>query len=107
MTIEPTPVDDHVTSASQIPSSNYGYVVCTDKYMSGWGWAEGLDNVLIFPVDNHDERRAVEDALTLRPEMIRVRFNMHPPRIREHWFAQVKTRETARFWFRYATGVDA
>lgn len=74
-----------VTRTAEIPDSPYGYVLATDRFMSGWGHAEGTDNVCVFPVDSAGQAERVMSALHDRDEMIRVRLVANKPRIRPSW----------------------
>lgn len=88
---------EYVTRQSEIPDAEM-YVLCTDKFMSGWGWAENARNVLIFPCEYAAEAWAMVDMLERRPEMKWVRINYYKPRIKSSWFAQVKN---PKEWLRY------
>ena len=85
-------ISTHVFSPSEIPEAPY-YVLCTDKFMSGWGMAEGKTNVLIFPCADTDEVRIVTHNLHAREEMKRVRVAASKPRLLTSWYAQVLTKD--------------
>jgi hypothetical protein len=53
------------------------YVTMTDKFMSGWGMAEGKINKLIFECDNVQEAHVVADNAERRGDMkyINVTYN--------------------------------
>jgi len=55
------------------------YVAATDKFMSGWGRAEGKINRIVFECDGWDEANRVADMLEARGDMIRVRTSMRRP----------------------------
>jgi len=82
------------TSARDIPTAPY-YVLATDKFMSGWGMAEGKTNVCVFPCATYSEAVAVMDRLGKRPEMIRIRWTHNKPRVRRDWVVSVFNRDDA------------
>ena len=45
------------------------YVVMTDKFMSGWGEAQGKINKLVLPCDTYEEALVVQQNAKDRPEM--------------------------------------
>lgn len=45
------------------------YVVMIDSFMSGWGKAEGKENVLIFECETKDEAKVVYDNANSRSDM--------------------------------------
>ena len=49
-------------------SKNY-YVTMTDKFMSGWGMAEGKKNKLVIECETFEQAEAIERAAQNRPEM--------------------------------------
>lgn len=69
-------------TASEIPRAP-AYVVMTDRFMSGWGKAEGLTNrhVIVCP-DGFGQACEVERVAQARPEMLRVRIVTQRPRNR-------------------------
>lgn len=50
-----------------------GFMVATDRFLSGWGNAPGRSIVAV-PVVSFSDRETVENRLNLRNEMKRVRF---------------------------------
>lgn len=85
------------------------YVRMTDKFMSGWGRAEGKINVLVVECDTWEQAAAIEKAAHERREMRRVQICSTPPRERAGllisrkpfsdfagpWLAYYKTPEVA------------
>jgi hypothetical protein len=67
-----------------IPEANF-YVVSTDRFMSGWGYSKGLDNVCIVPCDTIEEAEKVYNYVLSRRDQMRVRINTTKPRTRSHW----------------------
>ena len=45
------------------------YVVMTDKFLSGWGLAEGKTNKLVIVCDTHKEASTIERNASKRDEM--------------------------------------
>ena len=50
------------------------YVIMVDTFMSGWGKAEGKDNVLIFECDSEEEAKIVHDNALARGDMEKVKI---------------------------------
>ena len=63
-------VDDR-TPAEKV--ATVGFMVATDRFMSGWGQAPGRSLVAV-PVTSSEDLDAVRHVLESRPEMLRVRF---------------------------------
>lgn len=55
------------------------YVTATDKFMSGWGMAEGKINKLVFECETYDEARIVEENLRNRSEIRNVSIRYTKP----------------------------
>jgi len=45
------------------------YVTMTDKFMSGWGLAEGKTNKLVIECETYDQASQIERAAKTRSEM--------------------------------------
>jgi hypothetical protein len=89
---------DVVTSAREIPKAE-SYVLCDDKFMSGWGDARGLTNTLIFTCDSYEEAMIVSENASNRSDTRRVRICMTKPRLRQGHLYQVKTKESYPTWY--------
>ena len=88
------------------------YVVSEDTFMSGWGKASSLRNILIFPCDSYEMAETVEDNARNRTDTINVRIVTTKPRYfppnsevmngYEHCgiYAQVKTPEDYQCWYK-------
>lgn len=50
-----------------------GFVIATDKFMSGWGGAEGGSSYFAVPFTSYDDADLIEANMKVRPEMLRVR----------------------------------
>ena len=88
-----------ITSATEIPEAPY-YVTCTDKFMSGWGRAEGRINRLILPCESHGEARIVEANARGRGDQKNVRICTKKPRLRSSGYLyQVVDRDKAKPWY--------
>ena len=55
------------------------YVCMTDKFMSGWGMAEGRKNKLVIECDHWDVAQHCEYLARKRGEMTYININMHKP----------------------------
>lgn len=58
------------------------YVRMTDKFMSGWGMAKGIKNVLVIECDTLLQANAIEVAAHHRNEMIYINVTETKPRSR-------------------------
>lgn len=59
-------------TSAEVPEAPY-YVTCVDRALSGWGPAEGRENVCVFPCADEREARTVARSASTRGEMERVR----------------------------------
>lgn len=55
------------------------YVTMTDRFMSGWGLAEGKDNKLVITCDNYTEAVTVECNAKKRSEMRYINIRTSKP----------------------------
>lgn len=65
-----TIVDDRTSEEKE---KTRGFVVATDRFLSGWGEAAGRSLVAV-PFSDADDCARVETRLRLRDEMLRVRI---------------------------------
>ena len=56
------------------------YVTMTDKFMSGWGMAEGKKNKLIIECETIEQAEQIERAARYRDEMTYVNIRTTKPR---------------------------
>jgi hypothetical protein len=56
------------------------YVTMTDKFMSGWGMAEGKTNKLIIVCETYEEAQTIERNACKRSEMRYVNITRNKPR---------------------------
>lgn len=68
-----------MAQGDEIPKKKY-YVVMTDKFMSGWGMAEGMTNKFIIGCDDLERAGYLFEAARRRPEMKYVNFTVKKPR---------------------------
>ena len=58
----------------------------TDKFMSGWGVAEGKINKLVIECETYQEAKIVEDNARNRSEMKYINICTRKPRYNERWY---------------------
>jgi len=66
------------------------YVVMTDKFLSGWGLAEGKTNKLVIVCDTHKEASTIERNASKRDEMKNVYIVRKMPSERSDTLLSVK-----------------
>lgn len=59
------------------------YVRMTDKFMSGWGGAKGMTNVLVVECDTREQADTIEMAAQRRDEMKRIEMMETHPKSRK------------------------
>ena len=92
-----------ITSATEIPEAPY-YVTCTDKFMSGWGRAEGRINRLILPCKSYEEACIVEDNINGRTDQKDVHVYTTKPQLKASGYLyQVMDRNNAKPWYTQGT----
>lgn len=69
------------------------YVTMTDKFMSGWGMAQGKTNKLIIECNNFDEAWAIERNARKRSEMKYVNIRISKPKYGSNVLESWKTYE--------------
>jgi hypothetical protein len=76
------------------------YVRMTDKFMSGWGEAEGKKNVLVFECDGWPEAFTVKENAINRGDMQYIKIYEEKPRYnpRTH-LVQEKTKADYPKWY--------
>lgn len=60
------------------------YVCMTDKFMSGWGYAQDKINKLVIVCDTYEEAETVKQNAQDRSEMIYININIHKPYYNEN-----------------------
>lgn len=86
-----------VQTADQFPAA-WGYVLANDRFMSGWGHATGVTNVVVLPVTS-GEADSVAARLDSRDEMAYVRVVRNPPRLRSDRMYSLFDRDDASYWY--------
>lgn len=77
------------------------YVTMTDKYMSGWGWAEGKINKLIFECKDYKEAEIVADNAQAREAMKYINIVTSKPYYNnDRYYPQVITIEEYPNWYK-------
>lgn len=76
------------------------YVTMTDKFMSGWGKAQGTLNKLIFICDSYDEAVIVSDNAKNRSDQKNVNICSTKPRFPSHYYVQFKDKEEYPSWYK-------
>jgi hypothetical protein len=67
------------------------YVTMTDKFMSGWGRAEGFTNKMVVQCATLEQAEQIERAARRRPEMKYVNICARRPRYGAHVLPSFKT----------------
>lgn len=77
------------------------YVTMKDTFMSGWGYAKGKSNMLIFVCDSRAEALRLMAYARSRPEMryINYRGTRKPYYNPTRYYAQIKTRAEYPTWY--------
>ena len=70
-----------IESRSEIPDAPF-YVLSNDTFMSGWGHAEGMTNVVIVPCEREAIANRVAAYARQRSDQKRVRIVENKPRMR-------------------------
>ena len=77
------------------------YVTMTDKFMSGWGMAEGKINKLIFECKDYKQAEIVRDNAQAREEMKYINIVTSKPYYNnDRYYPQVKTIEEYPNWYK-------
>jgi len=76
------------------------YVTMTDKFMTGWGYAQGKINKLVFECDDFDQARIVAENAENRGDMKYINININKPRYnyRTH-YTEFKTIDDYPMWY--------
>ena len=87
-----------INSANEIPAAPF-YVMSNDRYMSGWGRAEGAINTVILPCADYAEAQRVADYAESRGDQSRVRIVSNRPRFRPGHVYSLLARNKAKAWY--------
>jgi len=74
------------------------YVTMTDKFLSGWGYAQGRTNKLIIECNTINEAEQIEKAARQRSEMKYVNICTRRPRYGAHILETWKTYADMTGW---------
>ena len=74
------------------------YVTMTDKFLSGWGYAQGRTNKLIIECNTIDQAEQIERTARQRSEMRYVNICTHRPRYGAHVVESWKTYADMTGW---------
>lgn len=78
------------------------YVTMTDKFMGGWGWAEGKINKLIFECEDRQQAEIVADNARRRSDQKYINITTSKPYYNpKRYLAQVKTIEDYPSWYQF------
>lgn len=82
-------------------NKNKYYVSMTDKFMGGWGRADGKINKLVLVCDTHEEAETVARNARARGEMKHVNICTKPPKYSpaERYLVQYETKEECPRWY--------
>lgn len=83
-------------TGDSIPKKKF-YVVMTDKFMSGWGNAEGMTNKFVIGCDDIVRAGYLEEAARRRPEMKYVNFVRTKPRYGKNVYVSYRDEKDIRW----------
>lgn len=76
------------------------YISMIDKFMSGWGYAEGKLNRLVFECDTHEESMIVLNNALSRSDMRNVNYHTEKPYFNNKTnFVQYKNKDMYPNWY--------
>lgn len=78
------------------------FVIAIDKFLSGWGDAEGKENVFLMECDSKEEAHIVRDNAKNRTDMIKVRVVATKPYQyfnNDSYYVQYMTKKDLPNWF--------
>lgn len=76
------------------------YVTMTDKFMSGWGYAQGKLNKLVFLCDTMEEALIVEDNARSRSDQKNINICMNKPYYNSNrYYVQYKDKNIYPSWY--------
>lgn len=80
---------------------NIKYVIMKDRVMSGWGLAEGKDNILVFECDTWLEAEIVKHNALNRSDMVDVQIRKKIPLYDESThLVEIKNKNTSSNWYK-------
>lgn len=90
----PTPL----LSQSQIPNALY-YVTMTDRFLSGWGPAEGKRAKYVACCDSWEQAKTVQDNAEARGDQKHINVRTSKPRVTDENLWQLMTQEDSAPWY--------
>jgi hypothetical protein len=73
----------------------------TDKFLSGWGKAQGKANKLVFTAETYEEAKIVADNAKHRGDMLRVSISHSRPKYDpKHYLVQYKNKHSYPSWYK-------
>ena len=75
------------------------YVTMTDRFMSGWGKAEGKTNKLVFVCESRDEAAHIERYARARGDMTYINIRSTKPCYGSRYYTQFKTAADYPAWY--------
>lgn len=77
------------------------YVTCIDKALSGWGFARGRKNKLVFLCESRQEAEVVAANARARKDQRNVRITTRMPRMSDdRFYTQVKSKSDYPSWYK-------
>lgn len=77
------------------------YVSMTDKFLSGWGMADGRINKLIFECDNYEEAQIVKGNAENRSDQKYINICAKRPYYNgKRYYTQIKTKKDYPAWYK-------
>jgi hypothetical protein len=77
------------------------WVTMTDKFMSGWGKAQGKTNKLVFTARDYDEAKVVADNARRRGDMNYINIcHAKPSYDPRRYYVQYKNKHSYPAWYR-------
>ena len=88
---------------NMINNNHKYYVTMTDKFMSGWGMAEGKINKLVIECDSYDIAECVRDYALTRDEMKHINISVKKPYYNpSRYYVSLHDKTDYSNWFKYA-----
>ncbi len=88
----------NTTSSKDFPKAKY-YVLCNDRFMSGWGPAKDMINTIVLPCETWKEAQFVKAYAESRGDMTRIRICANKPKSRAGVLYSVHTSDEYDSWY--------
>jgi hypothetical protein len=77
------------------------WVTMTDKFMSGWGKAQGKTNKLVFTAKDREEAQIIARNAKHRGDMNYISISLSKPHYDpRHYYIQFKNRHSSPNWYK-------